>query len=121
MLIRRISPDWVSRSSWASIAGSRGASRSRLDSLQLGIDVAADDRLDVVDRGFRGAPAQLVGDAVRDDDRHPDDDGHGRGDDDGAEAWAPAKVRARSREGKEAEWAGMVLSATVRIVGAPAL
>ena len=80
-------------------------SRSRLDSCELGVDIAAHDGFDAVHRGFGRGPAQLVGDAVRDHDRHPDDDGDGRRDDDRAEARPPRDV-GRPIEGRPGEGGG---------------
>jgi hypothetical protein len=55
-----------------------------------GVEVAADDRLDVLDGRFLGALAERVRRAVRDDDRHDDDDRDGGDDDERMEA-GPAR------------------------------
>ena len=74
--------------------------------LQRRIDVATDDRLDVVDRGFLGALAELVRDAVRDDDGHDDDDCDRGRDDDRADAQPPMRSDGGTQDGTAQETRG---------------
>ena len=71
--------------------------------LQRRIDVATDDRLDVVDRGFLGALAELVRDAVRDDDGHDHDDRDGGRHHDRADAQPPIRSDGRNQDGTAQE------------------
>ena len=76
--------------------------------VEVWIDVATHDRLDVLDRRLLCALAELVGDAVRDDDGHGHDDGDRRYDDERAETGSPwdAGEHAEDGSGIDARWHG---------------
>ena len=87
--IRRISPEAVNRSSCASMAGSRAASRSRLDASSTGSTYPRTMASTLWTAEIGGDSSELVGRTVRHDDRHGDHDRDRGRDDDRAKTGPP--------------------------------